>query len=147
VEIEVISVSACYTLQRLLLFKMFFELLHYYFMTQSQWVHYFMVPSNRVPSGAFIFFRSGVAVAASQVVAAVAVKGAAVAEAPAVVLAAAASVKGAAVAKAAAAPLEGAAVTEAAAVVLAAAASVFGFVAAVALAAAIYEAAAVGPGS
>ena len=27
----------------LLLFKMFIELLHYYFMTQSQWVHYFMV--------------------------------------------------------------------------------------------------------
>jgi hypothetical protein len=27
----------------LLLFKMFTELLHYYFMTQSQWVHYFMV--------------------------------------------------------------------------------------------------------
>jgi hypothetical protein len=23
---------------------MFIELLHYYFMTQSQWVHYFMVP-------------------------------------------------------------------------------------------------------
>jgi hypothetical protein len=106
-----------------------------------------------VASGAFIFFQSGIAVAASPVAAAVAGEGAAVAEAPAVVLAAAAPVKGAAVAKAAAvalaaaAPLEGAAVTEAAAVVLAAAASVLGFVAAVALAAAMDEAAAVGPGS
>ncbi len=106
-----------------------------------------------VASGAFIFFRGGVAVAASPVAAAVAGEGAAVAEAPAVVLAAAAPVKGAAVAKAsavalaAAAPLEGAAVTEAAPVVLAAAASVLGFVAAVALAAAMDEAAAVGPGS
>jgi hypothetical protein len=104
-------------------------------------------------AGAFIFFRGGVAVEASPVAAAVAGKGAAVAEAPADVLAAAAPVKGAAVAKAAvfalaaAAPLEGAAVTEAAAVVLAAAASVLGFVAAVALAAAMDEAAAVGPGS
>ncbi len=100
-----------------------------------------------VASGAFIFFRSGVAVAASPVAAAVAGEGAAVAEAPAVVLAAAAPVKGAAVAEAAAvalaaaAPLEGAAVTEAAA------ASVLGFVAAVALAAAMDGAAAVGPGS
>jgi hypothetical protein len=106
-----------------------------------------------VASGAFIFFRGGVAVAASPVAAAVAGEGAAVAEAPAVVLAAAAPVKGTAVAKAAAvalaaaAPLEGAAVTEAAAVVLAAAASVLGFVAAVALAAAMDGAAAVGPGS
>jgi hypothetical protein len=103
-----------------------------------------------VASGAFIFFRGGVAVAASLVAAAVAGEGAAVAEAPAVVLAAAAPVKGAAVVKAAAvalataAPLEGAAVTEAAAVVLAAAASVLGFVAAVALAAAMDEAAAEG---
>ena len=51
-----------------------------------------------VASGAFIFFRGGVAVAASPVAATVAGKGAAVAEAPAVVLAAAAPVKGAAVA-------------------------------------------------
>jgi hypothetical protein len=87
-----------------------------------------------VVSGAFIFFRGGVAVADSPVVAAVAGEGAAVAEAPAVVLAAAAPAKGDAVAKAAAvalaaaASLEGAAVTEAAAFVLAAAASVLGFV-------------------
>jgi hypothetical protein len=106
-----------------------------------------------VASGAFIFFRGGVAVASSPVAAVVACEGAAVAEAPAVFLAAAAPVKGAAVAKdaavalAAAAPLEGAAVTEAAAVVLAAAASILGFVAVVALAAAMDEAAAVGLGS
>ncbi len=52
-----------------------------------------------VASGAFIFFRGGVAVAASPVVVAEAVAGAAVAETAAVALAAAA-------------PLEGAAVTE-----------------------------------
>ncbi len=98
-----------------------------------------------VASGAFIFF-GGVAVAVSSVAAAVAGEGAAVAEAPAVALAAVSPVKGAAVAKAAAvalaavAPLEGTAVTEAAA-------SVLGFFAAVALAAAMNEAAAVGPGS
>jgi hypothetical protein len=86
-----------------------------------------------VASGAFIFFRGGVAVAASPVATAVAGEGAAVAEAPAVVLTAAA-------------PLESTAVTGAAAVFLAAAASVLGFVAAVALAAAIDEAAAVGLG-
>ncbi len=51
-----------------------------------------------VASGAFIFFRGGVAVASSAVAAVVAGEGAAVAEAPAVVLAAAAPVKGAAVA-------------------------------------------------
>ncbi len=106
-----------------------------------------------VASGAFIFFRGEVAVAASPVADAVGDEGAAVAEAPAVVLAAAAPVEGAAVAKAAtvalaaAAPLECAGVTEAAAVVLAAAASVLGSVAAVALAAAMDEAAAVGPAS
>ncbi len=54
-------------------------------------------------------FRGGVAVAASPVAAAVAGKGAAVSEAPTVVLAAAAPVKGAAVAKAAAVALAGAA--------------------------------------
>ena len=47
-----------------------------------------------VASGAFIFFRGGVAVAASPVVVAAAVAGAAVAEAAAVVLAAAASAVG-----------------------------------------------------
>jgi hypothetical protein len=52
-----------------------------------------------VASGAFIFFRGGVAVAASPVAVAVAGEAAAVAKAPAVVLAAAAPVKGAAVAK------------------------------------------------
>ncbi len=108
-----------------------------------------------VASVAFIFFRDGVAVAASPVVAAAAVAGAVVAEAAAVVLAAAAPVKGAAVAEsaavalAAAAPLEGAAVTETAAVVLAAAAPVRGAAvakaAAVALAAVVAEAAEVGP--
>ncbi len=108
-----------------------------------------------VASGAFIFFRGGVAVAASPVVVAAAVAGADVAEAAAVVLAAAAPVKGAAVAEsaavalAAAAPLEGAAVAETAAVVLAAAAPVRGAAvakaAAVALAAAVAEAAEVGP--
>ena len=66
-----------------------------------------------VASGAFIFFRGGVAVAASPVVVAAAVAGADVAEAAAVVLAAAAPVKGAAVAKAAAVALA-AAVAEAA---------------------------------
>ncbi len=108
-----------------------------------------------VASGAFNFFRGGVAVAASPVAVAAAVAGAAVAEAAAVVLAAAAPVKGAAVAEAdavafaAAAPLEGAAVTETAAVVLAAAAPVRGAAvakpAAVALAAAVAGAAEVGP--
>ncbi len=70
-----------------------------------------------VASGAFIFFRGGVAVAASPVAVAVAGEGAAVAEAPAVVLAAASPVKGAAVAEApavvlaAAAPVKGTYVT------------------------------------
>ncbi len=104
-----------------------------------------------VASGAFVFFRRGVAVAASPIAVAAEVAGAAVAEAVDVVLAAAAPVKGAAVAEtaavtlAAAAPLEGAAVAETAAVVLAAPAFAVGFVAAVALAAAVAEAAEVGP--
>ncbi len=104
-----------------------------------------------VASGVFIFFRGGVAVAASPVAVAEPVTGAAVAEAPAVVLAAAAPVKGtavagaASVALAASAPLKGAAVTETAAFVLAAAASAVGLVAAAALAAAVADAAEAGP--
>ena len=38
-----VPVEGPHHLLYLLLFKMFIELLHYYFMTQSQWVHYFMV--------------------------------------------------------------------------------------------------------
>lgn len=104
-----------------------------------------------VASGAFIFFRGGVAVAAFLFAVAAAVAVAAVSKAAAVVLAAAAPVKGAAVteaaavALAAAAPLKGAAVTETAAVVLAAAASAVGLVAAADLAAAVAEIAEVGP--
>jgi hypothetical protein len=104
-----------------------------------------------VASGAFIFFRGGVAVAASPIAVTAGVVGASVAEAVAVVLPAAAPVKGAdvaeaaAVALAAAAPLKGAAVTEPASVVSAATASAIGLVAAAALAVAVAEAAEVGP--